>query len=253
MSPLTCIGIFVDACMNVWTYETNGDCNCNSTKCNVHVIFYGVQVSPHISDDFHVKVVLLALPAYHLVTLSLHGLHVSVSGDRGKPCFIWCHIKKKLKSDMLFSFRSCFWPVISNGLWVTSKKTKSMLKWTPRTVFSNVTKNMIFYSDFCYLNVMNVWCCVCYAYNLKLLQHRCPSAISSFVHPLLWHFPLATSQSYSHSTLPNVSGFLSIHYQYTQTVDFHFVPQFFCNKATKITSTNEKIFFLPFLDFGRFG
>ena len=78
------------------------------TKYNVHMIcLWGLRVIPHkmqyrrnflwgpsvvhINGEFHVKVALLALLAHHLLSWGLHVLHVSVSRDHGKSCFMWCH------------------------------------------------------------------------------------------------------------------------------------------------------------------
>ena len=62
----------------------------------------------HVNGKFQMKVAHLALPSHHLLLWSWHVLHVSVSRNHGKPWFMWCHIKNKLKSNMLSLFSSCF-------------------------------------------------------------------------------------------------------------------------------------------------
>ena len=93
----------------------------------------------------------------------------------------------------------------------------------------------------CYFIVMNAWCRLYYAHNLELLRywprHAHWYVISSFVRPLSWHSPLATSQNDPHSTMMCVSEF----YAYIINI---------CRLYKKMTSINENIFSLPFLDLG---
>ena len=49
--------------------------------------FYGIQMSPHVIEEFHVKVALLTLPAHHLLIWRLHVLHVSFYEDHEKTMF----------------------------------------------------------------------------------------------------------------------------------------------------------------------
>ena len=80
-----------------------------------HVISTGVHVRPHVSKGTNEKTDVLALPAKNLFTWSWHVLHVFCSGNHGKPCFMWCHIKNELNLDMLSLISSCFWLVNYNG------------------------------------------------------------------------------------------------------------------------------------------
>ena len=87
--PVQCDGHTMEGHISL-DVNQNNNCNCISTQCDVHVIFYGIYVSfhtkcnvhiislwdpsvIHVSGEFHVKVANLALPAHHC----LHGADMS--------------------------------------------------------------------------------------------------------------------------------------------------------------------------------